>query len=76
MDRERAQAAQFAGVGVEDGGTVVAAGQLRVPAVAAGGTGRVPFPPALPAGPAAPQAERWLTSKTKAHCCQSISKRR
>jgi beta-galactosidase len=41
---------------------LVANGELRVPAVPAGGTGRVPFPPAVPAaGPAAPEAERWLT---------------
>jgi len=47
---------------VEDGGMLVAEGELRVPAVPAGSTGRVPFPPALPAaGAAGSEAERWLT---------------
>jgi beta-galactosidase len=47
---------------VEDGGMLVAEGELRVPAVPAGGTGRVPFAPALlDALAAEPEAERWLT---------------
>jgi beta-galactosidase len=47
---------------VEDGGDLVAAGDLAVPAVPAGGTGQVGFPAALLAAAAPePEDERWLT---------------
>jgi len=47
---------------VEDGGVLRAAGDLAVPAVPAGGTGHVGFPPALTGAMAPrPEAERWLT---------------
>jgi beta-galactosidase len=47
---------------VEDGGDPVAAGDLTVPAVPAGGTAQVGFPPALLAAAAPePEDERWLT---------------
>ena len=46
----------------EDGGTLVAEGPLEVPAVPAGGTRRVRFPPALLDSMAAEAScERWLT---------------
>jgi len=47
---------------VEDGGALVADGDLAVAAVPAGGTGYVAFPPALlDATAAEPDDERWLT---------------
>jgi len=47
---------------VEDGGDLVAEGDLAVAAVPAGGTGHVAFPPALlDATAAEPDDERWLT---------------
>jgi beta-galactosidase len=47
---------------VEDGGTLVAEGDLAVAAVPAGGTGYARFPPALlDATAAEPDDERWLT---------------
>jgi beta-galactosidase len=45
---------------VEDGGVLVAEGDLDLPAVPAAGTGRAGFPRAL-ADAAEPEAERWLT---------------
>jgi beta-galactosidase len=47
---------------LEDGGVLVAAGDLTVPPVPAGGTGRAGFPAALLASAATePEDERWLT---------------
>ncbi len=47
---------------VEDGGVLVAEGDLDLPVVPAAGTGHARFPPALIAATAPePEAERWLT---------------
>jgi beta-galactosidase len=47
---------------IEDGGDLVAEGDLAVAAVPAGGTGHVAFPPALLGATASqPDDERWLT---------------